>query len=233
MSNPTDMINLTVQFMRERHQYWAKKLFEEKIFKTILPQINFEIKYSVKSFNGKFKVRINSGKAIQTIILYPTTSTPTLYWIDSILVHEMIHQYIYHQQIKDTSSHGRYFKYFMNSINLLFDHMLKINVSTPVIRQQGKSNYISIFILLRFSDKFFLCKIKPSKIDYFNTLILGKKIDFKWPLVTYGWYTSNDIYFKDSRECTSRLSGSVFPNYRFEEIIEKYNLKKYQTIEEL
>ena len=227
-------MNRTVNYMKERHQYWAQQLFDLGIFKIMLKPITFEVHYGTKTYNGVFRWRRTFDGTVlsEKIILYPKVFDVDSQWIDNILVHEMIHQYIFDAKIKDTSSHGSYFKMLMNTINL-HNIGVKITVTSTFQKPEAKEYQTYKILVLKFKDDVFLCRIKPSKVDYFTNLIVSGKINWKSPLLSFGWYKTNHNFFYSHSECTSRLHGVSFPINKINEIFKEYKLEKFANIEEL
>ncbi|MDE6284644.1 MAG: SprT-like domain-containing protein [Bacilli bacterium] len=224
---------ITIEYLKERHQYWSQKLYDLGIFKNILKSITFEIKYGVKTYNGVFRWRKNNGIAIEEkIIIYPNIINIDLQWVDNVLVHEMIHQYIFDYNLKDSSSHGFQFKALMRKINDA-NIGVKISISSKAPLAEPKEYLIHKILALKFADNFFLCKIKSTKVDYFTNLIISGKICWKKPLLSFGWYKTNSTFFQNYAECTSRLHGAVFNINQMKEIFEKFNLQKIEVIQEL
>lgn len=224
---------LTIKYLQERHQYWAQKLFDLGIFKNMLKLIPFEIKYNVKSLNGVFRAhKRNERIEIEKIIIYPKDVSDIISWIDDILVHEMIHQYIFDNKIKDTSSHGVQFKILMNKIN-------NANIGVKItVTKEGKLPESNIYqsykiLYLKFPECFFLCKVKSTKVDHFTNLIVSGKISWKLPLIGFGWYKTKNAYFSSWRDCVSRLHGNRYLIQNQKEIFEKFELQKMNVIQEL
>ena len=224
---------LSIKYLQERHQYWAQKLYKLGIFKYMLKLLPFEIKYNVKSYNGMFCARKKDGVLTEKIILYPNIKDVDSQWVDNILVHEMIHQYIYDYCLKDTSSHGFQFKTIMNQINRS-NIGVKISVSEKNYQLPKVKDYLIYKILfLKFSDKFFLCKVKSTKVDHFTNLIVSGRMCWKQPLLSFGWYKTKSTFFQNYAECTSRLHGAVFHISQLEEIFKNFELQKFEAIQEL
>ena len=228
---------ITVDYIKQRHQYWAQKLYDLGIFKNMLKPITFKVKYGVKSMNGCYRRKLNSSNNIEeSIVIYPKVgdnSSENLSFIDNILVHEMIHQYISNNKLKDTSSHGFIFKKYMYQINDA-NIGLKINVTDTFSKPVETNSYeIHKILVLKFDRKLFLCKVKSSKVNYFNELIHTHKINWKSPLRAFGWYKTNSSFFSNYISCSTRLHGITFPVNDFEKLIKDYGLEKFQVIEEL
>lgn len=221
---------LTIKYLQERHQYWAQQLFDTKIFDIKVKLIPLEIHYGVKTYNGVFRWRGDSEK----IILYPPVADIDEKWVDNVLVHEMIHQYIHDMKIIVKSSHGNTFKALMYAINRTFKNL---NISVTEDRTKylpnEEGNELHTLCVLRFSDVLFICKVKSNKVSYFNNLILSNKMRWKSPLEAFGWYQSKHNLFANQRASQTRLSGKVFEKNSLPELIEKYKLQKINVVEDL
>lgn len=114
--------------------------------------------------------------------------------IDDTLVHEMIHQYIYQNDIKDSGVHGKVFKEFMRRINQMFEGELTIRVSGEIEERRGVGDTLHRLILV-YKEKgvCLCCKINPNKTNIFMSLIEEHKD--KWKVRKYDLCESNDRYF--------------------------------------
>ncbi len=230
--NETKYIRLTNSWLQERHSYWSQKLVELNIFQKELNNVLFEIKYHVKSYNGMFRIR----NGVSKIIIYPpNTGEVNQQFVDNVLVHEMIHQYIHENKLHDSSSHGAIFRKYMNAINYA-NIGVTINISTnsqKFVNTNICSYETHKILVLKFSRTFFLCKVKSTKVDYFTELILNHKIQWKEPLVGFGWYKTTNAMFNNYQTCVSKLHGAVYLNDEWNAMFEKLKLTKFEVISEL
>ena len=119
--------------MRPTKEYLEEKYtsFNNQIFEGQLPVIPIKLGKS-KSALGYLKFRRHkslfgkeslSGFSIIISTFFDLTEAE----IEDTLIHEMIHYYIYFNNIKDTSSHGPYFREKMAEINHLFGRNIHIS----------------------------------------------------------------------------------------------------------
>ena len=120
----------------------------------------------------------------------------------------------------------------MDSINL-YNIGVKITVTDGSQKLEVKPYQTFKILAIKFKDCFYLCKVKSTKIDYFTNLIVSGRMSWKSPLISFGWYKTNNQFFANYQECTKRLHGACYPNHRIKELFEKYNLQKINVIEEL
>ncbi len=103
--------------------------WNERVFGSTLPYINLHIT-NAKSYEGLFRVKVIKRRGAVHYI--PSITISTLYEkskedIEDVLLHEMIHFYIWHNKIKDTSKHGEVFRKMMADINRRFNRHLSIS----------------------------------------------------------------------------------------------------------
>lgn len=206
-------MKLSIEYLNQRHDYWKWRIGDKGIWNPLcfLP-VTMVIRKDCRSYNGMFQRKIvTKGKnreVTDKIIIYNKVEDFNECFLDSVLVHEMIHQYIIQNEIKDTRSHGRIFKGYMNMINRIFPDELKINVKgrNPGVAQQGPGEKLHTILLMEYNDgTWFLAVVNSSKKDYFEGLL--KKWRRKWGIRNYYWAQSGDVYFNNFRRCTRVLHG--------------------------
>lgn len=111
--------------------------FNTLIFKRNLPLIRFRLTHA-RSFRGKLVYRISSTWGRRRCSDYEMRISldfdlPRQEWED-VVIHEMIHLHIAHNDIKDTSSHGPKFRSLMAEINRT--HGRHITVSARRTQEQ-------------------------------------------------------------------------------------------------
>ena len=114
-------------------EYIEKKFgeFNEQYFANELPRIPIKL-VSVKSFLGKFCYKLHRRFFIPNEITDIQLRINTrLDWkeqlLEDTLIHEMIHYYIFHKKIKDTSPHGVVFRKMMKDINTTYGRHMTIS----------------------------------------------------------------------------------------------------------
>lgn len=200
-------MKLSTDYLKERHAYWKDRLDEDGVWdaKRFYP-VSFEIRPFSKTYNAlcinKF---LNSG--FKTIIrFYCQDIEVSSHWIDSILVHEMIHQYIFQNDIQDSSVHGSVFRQYMNDINELFPDELNINISCYSERKSGPGKKIHKLILLRLNDdRAMWCLAESFRYDYF----IKKAADAvaRGDIKAVLGCESNDVFFNYHTCCRKAIRG--------------------------
>ncbi len=116
---------ITEEYLQYRHWFWRERIERAGIWdKAKFKPVKFIVRKRSKTYDGFFCsqwVNVDGQQKKQdSIIIYQQYSDLTKKEIDDTLVHEMIHQYIYQNGIKDSSAHGKVFKKFIERINESF-----------------------------------------------------------------------------------------------------------------
>ncbi|MDE6649389.1 MAG: SprT-like domain-containing protein, partial [Muribaculaceae bacterium] len=127
-------MEVNCEYLEERHRYWRERIGDEGIWDADgFKPIKFIVRKRSKTYDGLFwrkRVVVDSRWEWEDqIIFYQQYADISAREIDDTLVHEMIHQYIYQNDIKDSCVHGRVFKELMCMINQAFEGELTIRVS--------------------------------------------------------------------------------------------------------
>ncbi len=202
---------ITEEYLQLRHRFWIERIGESGIwdidkFKPVV----FIVRKRSKTYDGLFCrrwVNIDGKQKLQdSIIIYQQYPDLTKQEIDDTLVHEMIHQYIYQNGIKDSNVHGNVFKELMGRINESFPNELNLRVSGGIKERRGMGDTLhKLIILYRESGVCLCCKVNPNKIDMFMSRIKEHKDE--WKINKYELCESNDCYFDALTACTRRLHG--------------------------
>lgn len=224
-------MKLSLEYLIERHDFWKDRIGMAGIWNSgLFKPVSFAIRKDCKSYNGMFqrKIRIKCFKRIITdkIIIYNKVEDFDVKFLDTILVHEMIHQYIIQNNIKDTSTHGRVFKDFMNRINRSFKDELEIKVRdrNPSVPKKGEGNIVHTLLLIQHTDgKSFCAVMNPKKTEYFEKML--KKNKKLWNIQSYSWAESKDVYFNQFRRCTRALHGVKKARADMQLFCNEYNIK--------
>ncbi len=202
---------LTEKFLLLRHKYWMERIGEAGIwdaekFKPVM----FIVRKRSKSYDGLFCrkwVKKGEREELQdSIIMYQQYPDLSQQEIDDTLVHEMIHQYIYQNNIIDSSTHGKVFLNFMRRINDSFPNELNLRVSGGIKEWSGEGDTLHKLIIVHHdSGLCHCCKVNPNKSDVFMRLIGEHKND--WKVRSYELCESKDRYFDSFTACTHRLHG--------------------------
>lgn len=169
-----------LQFLGERFER-----FNKMIFKQPLPVPLMHIT-SAKSFMGQFRAE-RHGFAGHSVTYHITLSNRYDLQeeeLEDIIIHEMIHFYISHARLHDTSSHGQVFRRMMNEINQRFSR--HITVSHRCTQQQldsDKNLAHSIVCLCTMTDgRQLFCKVAQSKVFEIHRAFCDwdKVVDQEW-----------------------------------------------------
>ena len=207
---------VTLSYITERHAYWKERIARAGVWKAEeFDDVILRVKPAARTLNGKFMRRVIRSRTPfvihgleDTLIIYDNPWLDTPVKIDSVLVHEMIHQYIYQARLRDTSSHGHRFRAFMERINRLFPGELHISVSERAPREQllpQRKESVHTLVLLEVDDKVYCCRVMPSALPkmtaQLSRLVKRRQIS--------GWrlYRSTDGFFDGISACRTRLHG--------------------------
>ncbi|MCH5242182.1 MAG: SprT-like domain-containing protein [Muribaculaceae bacterium] len=224
-------MKLEIEYLRERHHYWIYRIGERGIWNPLLFEpVQLVIRKDCRSYNALFhrKVKIKKGvkETTDKIIIYNKVEDFDPKFLDTILVHEMIHQYIFQSEQKDTSTHGRLFKYYMNRINKEFEGELNINIRdrNPAVKLKGPGDKLHTLLLIQYNDGNWFCAVvMPTRVDYFERML---KQNMKiWKMKTYQWAQSNDVYFNQYSRCTKVLHGIKKSEKEMSVFINELNIK--------
>lgn len=199
------------EYLKDRHRYWRERIGDAGIWDSdSFKPVKFIVRKRSKTYDGLFcrkrVVMDSKWRWEDHIVIYQQYSDISVREIDETLVHEMIHQYIYQNHIKDSGIHGRVFNEMMSRINQAFQLDLTIRVSGGIKERRGPGDILHRLILVYKEESVcFCCKINPKKTNIFMSLI-GEHKD-KWKVRKYELCESTDRYFDSFTACTRRLHG--------------------------
>lgn len=188
------MIKLSIPLLKEKFDY-----FNKQIFKEILPPIQLKISRT-RSKAGCFSFQSKKGVVGKEEISDLSISISECFEfeeneLEDVLIHEMIHYYIFHKGLRNVRPHGKEFKYLMNRINQLYGrHVvvsfrkddLKVDATHPRRRVHivalitFKDGQIGLKVLTRIGDKI---------IQYYNTFNAYS------PVSKVELFATDDAYF--------------------------------------
>ncbi|MDE6190771.1 MAG: SprT-like domain-containing protein [Muribaculum sp.] len=223
-------MELTVEYLRQRHAYWIERLADAGIWEADkFKPVELVVRERCKSYFGLFHrkwVKVNVRRRLRDrIIVYRQSADMSVEEIDGTLVHEMIHQYIFQNDLPDTSTHGRLFKDFMQRINEAFPQELKISIygESPILKGPGTRTHKLILLWMN-DGSCFCCKITPTKVPLFVKLIEKNKL--AWKLKGYLLCESNDLYFDTVPACRKYLHGLSMSLPELREFCKEYDIKR-------
>ena len=166
-------MEISVQYLRYKFDE-----FNTLCFGGELPPIALKV-INAKSFMGQFSYRkrrvLPCGTRVYGLQLKISSHYDmTKEELDDTLLHEMIHYYIFHKRITDTSPHGRVFRQLMHDINSRYGRHVTISnkrcnlaVNTQAVGQRQRC-----VVRIRLSDGKAGVKVVPATqaaIRYFVT----------------------------------------------------------------
>ena len=182
--------------------------FNKEIFKDQLPPITLAI-CNTRGKMGYFltetlKDRRTGISSVQSLSIRLSScfDLPEEEWED-VLIHEMMHYYIYTKNLKDSSPHGVLFKKLMNGINQHYGRHITISRKSEVKQTETTRSRrrIHIFAIIRFKDGEVGLKVLTRSED---KLIAFRDALSRAPKVaSVDFYVSNDAFFDDYPHSTS------------------------------
>ena len=222
-------MKLNLEYLCQRHEYWKYEIGKAGIWNPLqFGDVLIEIGRKSKNYNGVFKRRRTIRKGIVTvcdkIVLYNNADDFEPMFIDSVLVHEMIHQYITQNSIKDTSAHGKIFKSFMKKINHSFPGELQINLKAHNPSAPNKGAGLTIHYLMKVwnSKEAYCCVVHPKSLHEIERLV--KRLKRSGTISGYSWAQSVDVHFNSYSRCMKRLRGIKRSKREMEDFCKEYNV---------
>ncbi len=226
-------MNFDADYIRSRHNHWIVAIGQKGIWNMhAFAPVTIIVKPRSKTCNGKFRRKtaiVNGRVAIDdAIIIYRNSPDRSAAEIDNVLVHEMIHQYIYQAHLTDTSSHGRIFRSMMAGINKAFAGQLNITISTKAdMSAHGPGRQTHLLVVLHSVEWVYCCAICRSSVRQIAQYLKRYRTAMKISAVE--WYVSNDVHFDSFSKCRSRLHGERVDPGELNLYCEKYGLRKLQS----
>lgn len=221
---------LSTEYLNERHRYWIARIASAGIWdaRKFRP-VTILLRRHAKSYMGLFQRKTTKSGLFRRhtadfIIIYQQSEDIDPRTIDETLVHEMIHQYIIQNKLRDTTSHGSLFRDFMTRINHTFPDELTISIRRKIKPKEGEGekNH-TLLILYKENGECFCCKLNPKKAGWFISEIERHKNDSQ--ISSYCLCTSRDMYFNSFSACTRRLHGVRIPFADLDEFCRHYGVK--------
>lgn len=225
-------MELSVEYLMQRHAYWIERLADAGIWEADkFKPVELVVRGRCKSYFGLFHrkwVKDNVCRRLRDrLIIYRKSADMTVKEIDDILVHEMIHQYIFQNDLPDTSTHGRLFKDFMQRINEAFPQELKISIygESPILKGPGTKTHKLILLWMK-DGECYCCKINPSKITMFVNYLKQSALSSTSYIKGYLMCESNDMYFDDIPACRKYLHGLPMSLPELRELCKECNVHR-------
>lgn len=221
---------LTLEYLRDRHTFWIDRIagagiWEAERFAPVELSIRPVAKRYHALFRRKCRVAGKRSKISDAIVIYRQGVDTTIPEADSLLVHEMIHQYIAQNSIRDTSPHGKIFRAYMTAINKAFPRELRITVSSAVLRQTGRGPVARpLLIIQRREDEYYLCLLEKSKRDFF--MQQARRMKSNGEIIDAWLCESDDRYFDTVGACRTVLHGRRFTAEQLNAFCIRYNIHR-------
>ncbi|MCH5240069.1 MAG: SprT-like domain-containing protein [Muribaculaceae bacterium] len=224
-------MKLSLPYLNERYNYWKQRIAEAGIWDVEkFGPVTIVIRPNCKSYNGLFIRRYltvdGKRQLVDRIFIYNKVEDFDPKFLDSILVHEMIHQYIFQNRLKDRGPHGPLFRGFMNRINLSFGKELNIKVADrnpDAKRPEMDVVKLHIIHLMHLETGFSYCSvINPKKIRNIEQIVRDNSE--YWKIKERHWAYSYDPIFNRYTKCTRSIHGIRKARDEMEEFCRQHNI---------
>lgn len=225
-------MNLSSKLLAERYHLWKARLADTGFWKAEeLQPVTISLRPASKCYNGMFKRKTETdwrGRRthIDRIFIYNNPRMAELKTLDSVIVHEMIHQYIIQNSIPDRGHHGPTFKGLMRRINAAFPEELEIVVAHRNTQQEmqpsGPGSKMHALLVIEHDTHFFCCKIDNAYVGRMQSSL--RRLSFRLPVRRMRWFASTDRYFDSMRCCRTALHGLRLTIGQLPAFISGYNL---------
>ncbi len=178
----------TIDFAQQRFNQ-----FNKEIFNGSLPCPRFCLA-NVRTYMAQMR-RISTGRLFCKKTVY-TMKLNVRYNLEErcaedIIIHEMIHLYLWVKNMKDTSAHGPLFRETMCKINKAYGRNITISTRQTEEQPQNKQMRVQVIAVCRMKDGQTAITIPPkSRINYFAyALKQSNKVS------EINWYYTKDNFF--------------------------------------
>lgn len=214
-------------YLAARHRHWVEAIGRAGIWNPAgFCSVTLMVRPPSKTCGGKFRRKTTTagGRVVHDdrIFIYRNSPEMTVAEVDNLLVHEMIHQYIFQSGLTDSSAHGRLFRAFMARINAAFAGQLNVTVTGRRAAVSGPGTKFYVILALQSGDNVYCCVISRTRIEWFRRFIQRNHRAMNVDKV--GWCKSNDRHFENFRQCRTSLHGEKIPFADFDAYCRKYHL---------
>ena len=225
----TNLIKLTPEYLQNRYEFWKEQIGTTNIWNAEkFKPVKLIIRKNHREYNALFQRKLHKTDRTfeDKIIIYNKVEVFDKVYLDSLIVHEMIHQYLTQNNIDSRDPHGKPFTEMMSQINLHFPSKLNIQVRSdnPMIPLTGKGKILHYLLLILKRKECFCCIIHPKRIQQFNLQV--KTLKNLGKINAFLWAKSYDYYFKDASRCMKVLSGEVMTLNEMKTFCKEYNITK-------
>lgn len=221
-------MKLSIEILKERSEYWKKEIGSSGIWKPeLFKPVRFIIRKNHRRYNALFQRKRKKGMTEweDSIVVYNKVEDFDPIYLDSLIVHEMIHQYLVQNNLNGKRPHGLPFKTLMSQINREFEGRLNIQLksSHPSNEKVGEGETIHQLIFVEDERNFYCCVIHPKKIKEIESLAARyRKLK---RIRKFYRAQSNNIFFNNSSRCVKRLSGIKKPLNQLPDFLHQYSVK--------
>lgn len=188
------MIKLSIPLLKEKFDYFNKQIFQDT-----LPPIQLKISRT-RSKAGCFSFQSKKGVVGKEVISDLSISISECFdfeenELEDVLIHEMIHYYIFHKGLRNVRPHGKEFKYLMDRINQLYGRHIVVSFRKGELKADTTRSRrrVHIVALITFKDGHVglkvLTRIEDKIVKYYNTFKAYS------PVSKVELYATDDAYF--------------------------------------
>lgn len=188
------MINLSIPLLKEKFDYFNKQLF-----KGTLPPIQLKIsrtrsKAGCFSFSSKKNI-VGKEEISDLSISISECFDFEENELEDVLIHEMIHYYIFHKGLRNVRPHGKEFKYIMNEFNRRYGRHIVVSFRRGEVKADTTRSRrrVHIVALITFKDGHTGLKVLTRTgnkiIQYYNAFKAYS------PVSNVELFATDDVYF--------------------------------------
>lgn len=184
-------MEISAEYIKSRFDYYNKLIFGSKL--PVLPISIGRARKTLGAIKYKRKYTLfghSEIKEIKMVISSYYSLSADEY--DDIVIHEMIHYYIIHNKIKDTSSHGKVFRKLMTDINRKFDRNVCISCRGLNAEQSCVDNNKYRYVCMTELADGRIGITVAAKTRVFQLWELLPRL---FPVTAFKWYCTRDSFF--------------------------------------
>lgn len=197
-------MRIDINFIESNFEKFNHDYFDDK-----LPKPKFGIgraKMILGSLNYKTKHTLFGSKKIDYTIRLSVYYDQSEWQYLNTLLHEMIHYYISVNNIKDTSAHGKVFRFIMNELNKKYNWDMSISTKLQTLNVAVKRMPLERLVLAAESNNndYYLSVINPDYARYIDNIFYKAK-----NIRRHNWFLAKDEYFSSFRQVRSPRARKV------------------------
>ena len=212
----------TVDFVRERFDYFNRLCFEGKLEPVPLRVSNARTYLGVCRYRKRRRLLGGYEMYGFSICISARFDLPEAE-IEDTVIHEMIHYYIWQNGIKDTSAHGKVFRSVMDEINRTHGrHITVSHRSSPQLREQAVDTHRKphVIALITFTDgrtgiKVLPCIRKSVKMYRNGVMASGRVSRISFYETDEPWFnrfpcsSALNVIYRDTQDVFPYLEGAT------------------------